>query len=78
MSTFWTLIQSSGNNTNSISLDISELTSGMSKVYSISASGNSCYVLNANYTYPSDTVPDDVDIAVHMMVYRGKTLGINW
>lgn len=72
----WTLTYTSGAHSNSIRLDISDLVSGFSNLYSATACGNSRYLLNSNFTDAEPgQIETDLSIAISAIIYRPGTPG---
>lgn len=75
----WTLAYRSGSKSNNLSLGISEVTSGMTAVYSVNVSGTSYYVLNGLFSHPDPgEIPNTVAITVYAIPSRPSTMGSNW
>lgn len=67
----WTLTYASGAHSNDIRLNISDLVSGFSNLYSATACGNSRYLLNSNFTDAEPgQIQTDLSIAISAIIYR--------
>lgn len=75
----WTLAYTSGARSNDIRLDISDLVSGFSNLYSATACGDSYYLLNSNFAYlePGE-IQTYLSICISAIVYRPSNPGTNW
>lgn len=75
----WTLAYTSGAHSNNIRLDISDLVSGFSNLYSATACGDSYYLLNSNFAYlEPGQIQTYLSICISAIVYRPSTPGSNW